>query len=76
MGNFQERYLLDLDILRKIMKEENEFSEKDLILLKTEILKNVKCGVCNNDLYIDIYSLHGKMVRRIYCKKCKSEVWK
>ncbi|MHA1237962.1 MAG: hypothetical protein ACTSSJ_01730 [Candidatus Odinarchaeia archaeon] len=67
---------MDLEMLRKIIKSENEHSEKDLVLIKEDKLENTKCGVCNEELSINIYVLHGKIIRKIYCKHCGAEVWK
>lgn len=60
----------------KFIIEKNIPEEEDLILIKEEVLTDIKCGICGDKLIARVYTINGKLKRKICCDKCKAETWK
>ncbi|MHA1835739.1 MAG: hypothetical protein ACTSYQ_02245 [Candidatus Odinarchaeia archaeon] len=52
--------------------DNKNLEEENPVLIHTELLKDIRCGVCNSYLTIKVYSIRGKIKREICCEKCNA----
>jgi len=60
--------------LTKIMYQ--KMDERKLVLVESKRLTDISCGKCGESLWAFVYyTPDGHFVKKIYCKKCKIEIW-